>query len=225
MSLTLYTHPLASYCHKVLIALHEKAVPFTPEVVDFSDPGSAAVLAGHWPVAKIPVLRDGATNRTIPESSIIIEYLDETCPGPRLLPEETKLRLEALLWDRFFDNYVSTPMQKIVGDRLRGKDGRDPTGVEEARRTLDTSYAMIEAQLTEKTWATGETFTLADCAAAPALFFATIVHPPGPERAALSAYLERLLERPSFRRVLDEARPYFGFFPYRDAMPERFLRP
>lgn len=225
MSLTLSMHPLASYCHKVLIALHEKAVPFAAEVIDFSDPHSAAMLAERWPVAKIPVLRDEATGRVIPESSIIIEYLDETCPGPRLLPEEDELRLETRLWDRFFDNYVSTPMQKIVTDRLRAEDDRDATGVAEARQTLDTSYAMIEAQLAEKTWATGATFTLADCAAAPALFFATIVHPPPAGTARLSDYLERLLERPSFRRVLDEARPYFALFPYRDAMPDRFLRP
>jgi glutathione S-transferase len=140
-----------------------------------------------------------------------------------LLPADPDARIEARLWDRFFDNYVAVPMQKIVLDRIRADDARDPRGVSDARATLDTAYAMIDGQLAAQRWAAGEAFTLADCAAAPALFFASIVHPIPGAHAYAHAYLDRLLARPSFARVLDEARPYFDLFPYRDAMPARYL--
>lgn len=224
MTLTLYLHPLASFCHKVLIALYENAIPFEPVVVDFGDPRSTAAMMARWPASRIPVLHDDAADRAIPETSIIIEYLDEHYPGPaRLLPEDRERRLEARLWDRFFDLHVSVPMQKIVTDRLRPEADRDRPGVDDARRTLEVSYAMIETQLAGRAWAAGDTFTIADCAAAPALFFAAIVHPFPAGHRNLAAYFERLIERPSFRRVLDEARPSFALFPYRDAIPERFL--
>lgn len=225
MNLTLYTHPLASFCHKVLIALYENGTEFRPVTVDLGDPISAGALLEKWPVGKIPVLQDAARERTVPETSIIIEYVQRHYPGPvLLLPADEESRLDARLWDRFFDLYVSVPMQKIVTDRLRPAGGNDPAGVADARRSLDTAYAMIEAQLKGRTWATGEVFTIADCAAAPALFFASIVHPFDSGQPNLAGYFERLLERPSFRRVLAEARPYFSMFPYREAMPERFLR-
>jgi glutathione S-transferase len=224
MTLTLYMHPLASFCHKVLIALYENRTPFEPVTVDFADPRSAATIVERWPVARIPVLHDSAGDRTIPETTIIIEYLQDAYPGPiALLPAAREARRDARLWDRFFDLYVSVPMQKIVTDRLRPEADRDRSGVEEARRQLDTSYRMVEAQLAGKTWATGDVFSIADCAAAPGLFFAAIVHPFPSAHSNLAAYFERLLGRPSFRRALDEARPYFPLFPYRDAMPERFL--
>ncbi|WP_237155647.1 glutathione S-transferase family protein [Oryzibacter oryziterrae] len=223
MTLTLHLHPLASFCHKVLIALYENATPFEAQVVDFSDPGSAAAQLERWPVGKIPVLHDGRTDRIVPETSIIIEYLQQHHPGPaRLIPEADEAQLEVRLWDRFFDLYVSVPMQKIVTDRLRPDGGQDPLGVAEARAGLDTAYAMIERQLDGKVWATGDAFTLADCAALPALFFAAIVHPFGADQPRLAAYFERLLARPSVRRVIDEARPWFRFFPYVEAMPARF---
>jgi len=224
MPLTLYLHPLASFCHKVLIALYENDVPFEPVIVDFSDARSAAAIVERWPAAKVPVLHDTAGNRTIPETSIIIEYLQEHYPGQRpLLPVDAESRLDARLWDRFFDLYVSVPMQKIVTDRLRPENERDRLGVAEAHKTLDVSYRMLETQLAGKTWAIRTDFSIADCAAAPGLFFASIVHPFENRHRNLKGYFERLLERASFRRALDEARPYFAMFPYRDAMPDRFL--
>jgi glutathione S-transferase len=224
MTLTLYMHPLASFCHKVLIALYENGIQFESAVVNLSDPAATAAHVDRWPVARIPVLHDSRGNRTIPETSIIIEYLQDEHPGPRaLLPADPDTRRDARLWDRFFDLYVSVPMQKIVTDRLREDADRDRRGVEEARRMLDVSYGMIETRLAGRTWATGSDFTIADCAAAPGLFFASIVHPFPAGRSGLAAYFERLLERPSFRRALDEARPFFPMFPYSDAMPARLL--
>lgn len=221
--LTLYFHPLASFCHKVLIALYENGTPFRAEIVDLMDPDASASFLEMWPVGKIPVLRDEARDRTIPEASIIIEYLEQHYPGERpLLPEDRERRLQARLWDRFFDLYVQVPMQKIVVDRLRPEDGRDAFGVMEARAALRTAYGMIERQLSGKPWAVGDTFTIADCAAAPALFYAGIVEPFGQDHRQTAAYFERLLERPSFQRVIDEARPYFPNFPYLELMPERF---
>lgn len=224
MALTLYLHPLASFCHKVLIALYENQIDFRAKTVDFGDPGSAAMLLEKWPVGKIPVLHDSSLDRTVPETSIIIEYLQQKYPGiVPLLPEEEDANLEARLWDRFFDLYVSAPMQRIVTDRIRPEDAKDPSGVAEARKTLDTAYAMIDAQVAAAAWAIGDQFTIADCAAAPGLFFASIVQPFSESQTRLSRYFERLLERPSVRRTLADARPYFSMFPYRDAMPERFL--
>jgi glutathione S-transferase len=226
MSLTLYLHPLASFCHKVLIALYENDIAFEASLVDFSNPGSAAAHIERWPVGKIPVLHDSVGNRVVAETSIMIEYLQQRYPGPvPLIPDDAVLQLNVRLWDRFFDLYVSVPMQKIVGDHLRPEGATDPFGVAEARATLDTAYGMIEGQLYNGPWITGDTLTMADCSALPALFFATIVHPIGDDRPMLRDYLERLLERPSVRRVLSEAQPYFKFFPYREAMPARFLEP
>ena len=224
MTLTLYLHPLASFCHKVLIALYENETPFRSAMVDLASPGSAAAHLERWPVGKIPVLHDGTNDRTIPETSIIVEYLQEHYPGPSpMLPSDAEGRLQVRLWDRFFDNYVSMPMQKIVLDRIRPEDKKDPFGVTEARGMLDTAYAMIQRELAGRVWFTSDVFTLADCAAAPALFFATIVHPAAEEQRNLQGYLSRLLDRPSFKRVLVEAKPYFPQFPYWDAMPARYL--
>jgi len=226
MSLTLYLHPLASFCHKVLIALYENDTPFQASLVDFSSPGSAAALLERWPVGKIPVLYDSKTGRVVAETSIMIEYLQSHYPGPvQLIPNDAERQLDVRLWDRFFDLYVSVPMQKIVGDRIRPEGAADPYGVVEARTTLDTAYRMIEGQLHKAPWIAGETFTMADCSALPALFFSTIVHPAGTDSPQLQGYLERLLARPSVKRVLSEAQPYFEFFPYREAMPRQFLEP
>jgi glutathione S-transferase len=224
MTLTLYLHPLASFCHKVLIALYENEIRFNAEIVDFADLGSKAALLDKWPVGKIPVLHDAAAGRTVPETSIIIEYLQAHHPGPvQLLPDDPEQLLQVRLWDRFYDLYVSVPMQKIVTDRIRPSDAHDPHGVADARSTLDQAYRMIEAHMQAKQWATGGDFTMADCSASPALFFASIVYPFSDEQHALSAYLERLLQRPSIKRVLSEAQPYFSMFPYREAMPKRYL--
>jgi glutathione S-transferase len=223
MALTFYYHPLASFCHKVLLALYESGTPFTPHIVNLMDAGERAGYLELWPVGKIPVLRDDSRDRTIPETSIMIEYLDQHYPGAHpLFPRSEAERLDARLWDRFYDCYVQVPMSKIVTDRLRADGEHDARGVADARASLETAYGMIERQMTNRTWAIGDAFSIADCAAAPALFYAGIVVPFAKEYPRVAAYFERLLGRASFKRVLDEARPYFPNFPYQEAMPARF---
>jgi len=220
MDLTLYYHPLASYCHKVLIALYENETAFEKRLIDLGDAGQRAELQALWPLAKFPVIRDHARKRDLAETSVIIEYLDRYFPGKRLMiPAAFDEALEVRLWDRIFDNYVQEPMQQIVGDRLRNAGG-DMTG---SRATLATAYGMVDKQLESRTWAAGEAFSLADCAAAPALFYAGTVQP-FPERCThLKGYFDRLVQRPSVRRVLEEAKPYFPLYPFNSAIPKRFL--
>lgn len=224
MSLTLYFHPLASFCHKVLIALYEKDLAFDGYIVDLGNPAEFAKYLELWPVGKIPVLRDEARQRTVPETTIIIEYLDRHHPGAvQMFPSDAEQLLDARLWDRFFDQYVSVPMQKIVVDRLRVEGEHDPKGVAEAHAMLATAYDMLERHFRDKTWTVGETFTVAECSAAPALFYADTLRSLD-DHPHLSAYFERLMNRPSVRRTLAEARPYFQFYPYRERLKERFLR-
>jgi glutathione S-transferase len=224
MALTLYYHPLSSFCHKVLIALYENATPFGGEIVDLGNRDAHPRFFGLWPIGQMPLLYDQRLDRAVPGSTIIIEYLDRHYSGPcALLPADEAACLDARLWDRFFDHYVQFPMQKIVTDRLRAEGEHDPRGVVDARATLKTAYGMLEKQVADKTWAIGEDFGLADCAAAPALFFADIVEPFAAAHPNVAAYFERLLARPSFARVLAEARPYFGLFPYKECIPARFL--
>ena len=224
MSLVLHYHPLSSFCWKVLIALYEAETAFTPAEVNPGDPASRAAHLARWPLGKIPVLEDAARGVTLPETSIIIEYLEQHHPGPRpLLPADPEARLRVRLWDRVFDLYVSQPMQKIVGDRLRPAGAQDPHGVAEARAQLRASFALLEAEPALDGWAAGESFTLADCAALPALFYAAVLEPFAPEQRRLAAYFERLVARPSVARVLAEARPWFAWFPYREDLPARFL--
>lgn len=214
MPLRLYFHPLASFCWKPLIALYENGTAFEPEQVELADEASATAFRAVWPLAKFPVLRDDARQCTVAESTTIIEYLDAYYPGPtRFVPGDADCAWRVRMWDRIFDNYVQHPMQKIVADRLRPEGGRDPLGVKQARSDLRRAYSLIGAELAGRSWITGETFTLADCAAAPALFYADVVEPFGESHPALSAYLGRLMERPSFARVLDEAEPYFPLVP------------
>ena len=214
MSLTLHFHPLASYCHKVLIALYENDVSFTPNRVDLSSESERAALLKLWPIGKFPVLRDDARSQTVPESTVIIEYLDRYYPGrTRFIPLDFDAAWQTRLRDRFYDLYVHEPMQKIVGDRLRPEGSKDPHGVEEAKARLRTAYGMIDRQMAMQTWAMGETFGLADCAAAPALFYANEVMPFGEGCGNLAAYFGRLKARPSYARVLEEAEPYFAMFP------------
>ena len=229
MSLVLYYHPLASFCHKVLIALYENGTAFEARFVDLSDAESSAELLAAWPVGKLPVLRD--TGRIFAndvkkraETSIIIEYLDQFHAGPiRFIPADADAAREVRLWDRFFDLYVSTPMQKIVADRLRAQDTTDDYGVIEARVNLDGAYDMLEPLLAARAWGAGDAFSMADCSAAPALFYAECVHPFTSNYPAISAYFDRLMARPSVTRVLEEAKPYFQYFPFRDSIPPRFL--
>ncbi|MBR1150815.1 glutathione S-transferase family protein [Bradyrhizobium sp. JYMT SZCCT0428] len=214
MSLTLHFHPLSSFCWKALIALYEIGVPFTPKLVDLGNPAERAALLQLWPIGKFPVLQDDARGEIVPESSIVIEYLDRHYLGrTRLLPADADKALQTRLRDRFYDLYVHLPMQKIMLDRLRPEGPKDPHGVEEARAQLRTSYAMIERQMAGGAWAMGDDFSLADCAAAPSLFYGSMAQPFGDGETNLAAYLERLKARPSFARVLKEAKPYFNMVP------------
>jgi glutathione S-transferase len=214
MSLTLHFHPLSSFCWKALIALYDNGTPFTPHMVNLGDEIERAALVHLWPIGKFPVLRDDARDQTIPESSIIIEYLDRHYPGRTpFVPGDTDLAWQTRLRDRFYDLYAHLSVQKIVGDRLRPDGKRDPHGVEEARAQLRTCYGIIERQMAGGTWAMGDAFGLADCAALPALFYGNKVEPFGDTHKNVAAYLERLKARPSVARVLKEAEPYFKFFP------------
>jgi glutathione S-transferase len=213
MSLKLYLHPLASFCQKVLVALYENETPFAPHIVDLGDEASRAEFIKVWPIGRFPVLRDEARDQTIPESSIIIEYLAQHYPGRiRLVPADPDLARETRLRDRFYDLYVQEPMQKIVTDRLRPPDKHDTHGVEQAKALLQTAYDMIDQEMSTKAWAMGDEFSMADCAAAPALFYGNLVAPIG-ARVHAAKYLARLLDRPSYLRTLKEAQPYFGLFP------------
>ena len=214
MSLTLHFHPLASFCWKALIALYENDTPFAAKLVDLGNETERAALLKLWPIGKFPVLRDEAKDQTIPESSIIIEYLDRHYPGRvRFIPDDADRAWQARLRDRFYDFYVHLPMQKIMLDRFRAEGKQDRQGVEEARAQLRTSYDMIEAQMASGGWAMGEAFSIADCAAFPALFYGSMAEPFGSDRKNLTAYLERLKARPSVARVLKEAEPYFHMVP------------
>jgi glutathione S-transferase len=208
--LTLYAHPFSSYCWKVLIALYENGTAFRYRMVDNAT--VFAELEALWPLKKFPVLVDGTTSAT--ESSVIIEYLSVRFPGSvRLIPDEIDAALEARFMDRFFDNYVMTPMQKLTLDCMRGDGEHDAKGVAEARTLLDGAYGWLEGRLVQRSWAAGSHFTMADCAAAPALFYADWVHPIGARFPAVSAYRARLLARPSIARTVEEARPYRKLFP------------
>lgn len=219
MSLTLHFHPLSSFCHKALIALYENDTPFTPQIVNLMDEVERTAFRKLWPIGKFPVLRDEARGRTVPESSIIIEYLDQHYSGQtKLIPADADLARQTRLRDRFLDLHVHMQMQKIVGDRLRPADRKDPHGVEEARGLMNTALGMLEREMaandvTNRPWAMGDTFTLADCAAAPALFYADKVAPLAGTYPNVAAYLARLTQRPSYARALKEAEPYFHFFP------------
>ena len=213
-----YGHPFSSYCQKALIALYENDTKFEFVLLTPDETGTAQ-LAALWPMKRMPVLVDG--DRTVVETTIIIEYLDLYHPGPtRLVPADAKLALDVRMMDRYFDNYVMTPMQRIVFDSLRDADNRDAQGVAEAHAALDLAYGWLEHTLSGRSWAAGEAFSLADCAAAPALFYAHWVHPIGDAHSNLQAYLRRLRARPSFARALEEARPYRSLFPVNMPAPE-----
>ena len=214
MSLTLHFHPLSSFCHKVLIALYENGTPFTPNIVNLQDEGERAALRKLWPIGKFPVLRDDARDRTVPESSIIIEYLDQHYPGKtKLIPADADAARQMRLRDRYFDLHIHLPMQRIVGDRLRPADRRDSYGVAEARASMNTALGALEGEMASRMWAMGDTFTLADCAAGPALFYADRISPLAGTYPNVAAYLGRLTQRPSYARALKEAEPYFKYFP------------
>ena len=212
MSLQLFAHPFSSYCQKALIAFFENDIPYTLRLLSPEDPDTGAEFAKLWPLGKFPLLLDG--DQTIPEASIIIEHLQSHHPGPvKLIPEDPAAALEVRLLDRFFDNYVMTPQGKCVFDALRAPDARDPQGVADAKAMLETSYAWLDKRMAGREWAVGESFTLADAAAAPSLFYADWTHAIPADLKNLHAYRARLLARPSFAKAVDGGRPYRHYFP------------
>ena len=210
MSLKLYAHPFSSYCQKVLIPLYENGTPF--EFRHLEHPGVNDELAALWPLKRFPILVDG--DKTVLEASTIIEHLEVNYPGPvRMIPADPNAAVEVRMLDRFFDNYVMTPQGKCVFNAIRPEADRDPYGVAEARAMLETSYRWLDARMAGREWAVGDSFSLADCAAAPSLFYADWTHPIDAGLKHLHAYRQRLLARPSFARAVDEARPYRHYFP------------
>ncbi len=214
MALRLYMHPLSSYCWKTLIALYETGIPFEQEIVDLSDPDARERFVRMTPLGKFPVLVDEDTGKAFPESSIIIEYLAAKYPeAAKLIPADKDLALRVRLSDRFYDLYVHDKMQRIVADRIRPADQKDPAGVARNRAELEIALALVDRDMSSGGWATGLTFTMADCAAAPALYYANQVAPFTEDHPGAARYLDRLRSRPAFARVLEEAQPYMAMFP------------
>jgi len=212
MSLALYGHPFSSYTQKALIALYENGTPFELRSIGPDSPQHSAEWLRRWPLRKFPLLVDG--ERNIAETSIIIEYLQLKYPGPvRLLPAAPMAALDVRFLDRFFDLYVMSAAQLAVDGALTGDQVKRRDGLALAVSKLDLAYAWIEGLLADRTWAAGADFTLADCAAAPSLFYADWAHPIGEPFPRLRAYRTRLLARPSFARAVDEARPFRPLFP------------
>ena len=214
MTLTLYSHPFSSYCQKVLTALWEREIPFAHRHLE--EPGAGEELAALWPIGKFPVLVDDGA--TVIETSVIIEHLDlyhgDAAP---MVPADPKAALEVRFLDRFFDQYVMTSMQGPVNEALRAmreqQADRKDEAMAGARAALDKAYAWLETRLAGRTWAAGETFSMADCAAGPSLFYADWVHPIGEAFPNVRAYRARLLARPSFARAVEEGRKYRHYFP------------
>lgn len=210
MTIELFAHPFSSYCQKAIIAFYENDTPFTLRMLEPGDP-ALDELKRLWPIGKFPLLREGA--RVVPEATAIIEYLHVHHPGPvRLIPDDPDMAIEVRMMDRFFDNYVATPQQKLVFDLIRPEAERDPAGVAEARSMLDRAYAWLDERMADREWAAGG-YSLADISAGPQLFYADWSHPMDGRFPHVAAYRERLMARPAFRRAIEEARPYRSFFP------------
>lgn len=212
MKPVLYAHPLSSYCQKALTALYENGTDFEYRMLDHNDPETLADFEALWPIKRFPILVDG--DRTILEASVVIEYLGLHYPGQvKFLPDAPDAAIEVRMLDRFFDNYISTPQQKIVLNAIREEKDRDPCGVTEARGMLERAYAWLDRHMEGRLWAAGDAFTLADCGAGPFLFYADWTHAIDSAFTRVHAYRRRLLARPAFARAVDEARPYRKFFP------------
>ena len=212
MSLAIYGHLFSSYTQKVLMALYENGTPFEFRALGQDTPGHVGEWLKRWPLRKFPVLVDG--DRTVVETSIIIEYLQLNHPGPvRLIPADPMKALDVRFLDRFFDLHVMNMMQLAVDGALTGDPTKRKDGHDAAIGKLDRSYAWLDAELAGRPWATGSDFTLADCAAAPSLFYADWVHRIPESYPVLRAYRTRLLARPSFARCVDDARPFRPLFP------------
>jgi glutathione S-transferase len=212
MALELYGHPFSSYCQKALVALYEAGTGFTFRQLDGTDPSAFEMLRRLWPIGKFPLLVDEGW--PVAETTVIIEHLDLHHPGPEpMIPHDPAQALEARFMDRVFDNYIQTPFQRVVGDALRPETARDPHGVAEARAALERAYGWLDGRMEGRAWAAGERFGLADCSAAPALFYTDWVHPIPERFVSLRAYRARLNARPSFARCIEEARPFRPLFP------------
>lgn len=224
-TLTLHYHPLSSYCQKVLVALDELGIETEKRLLNLGDPAERSAFLAQWPMGKMPLLID--QGRPVPETSVIIEHAQRhhAAAGRVLIPNDPDAALDVRLWDRLFDLYVMTPMQAFTADLLRPEGDRDAISVARAREGLCTAYALIDRQLEGRTWVAGDDFSLADCAAAPALFYATTYVPIAPEQRRLASYFDRLVERPSVARTIDEARPYFKYYPGRSGLSRRFFDP
>lgn len=210
MTIELFAHPFSSYCQKAITAFYENGTPFELRLLEPGSPASEE-FASIWPIGKFPLLREG--ERVVPEATTIIEYLDVHHPGPaRFIPDDPDAAIEVRMMDRFFDNYVATPQQKLVLDLLRPAAERDPRGVADARAMLDKAYAWLDARMADREWVAAD-FSLADCAAGPFLFYADWSHPMDGRFPNVAAYRQRLMERPAFRRAVEEARPYRSYFP------------
>ena len=206
----LFAHPFSSFCWKAEIAFYESGIDYTLRMLG-PDSDAPAELKRIWPLERFPVLRDGT--RVVPEATAIIEYLSVHHPGTAtLIPADADVAIEVRLWDRFFDNYISTPQASIVFNAIRNTADRDPIGDDRARAMLDTAYAVLDERMAGREWAAGD-FSMADCAAAPALFYADWTHPLGDRFPNVTAYRTRLLARPSVARAVDEARPFRPYFP------------
>ncbi|MBO6669660.1 glutathione S-transferase family protein [Parvibaculum sp.] len=213
MTLKLYYHPLSNFCQKALISLYESNVDFTPVFIDLGNESDRAKLGAVWPMVKFPVLVDEARGESVPEATIIIEYLNDRHPAAvPLIPAEKDAARTVRLMDRFFDLHVNQHMFAVVSDRLKPEERKDPAGVEEAKAKLAETYAYADGVLKAREWAAGNDFSMADCAAAPTLYYANRIVPFG-EHKNLAAYFERLMKRPSFARVFEEAEPYRHLFP------------
>lgn len=221
-ALTLHYHPLSSYCHKVLIAIEHLGIEVDRQLLNLGDPAARAAHLALWPTGKMPLLVD--QGRPIPETSIIIEHLQRhhAPAGRRLIPDDVDAALEVRLWDRLFDQYVMTPMQALTADLLRAPADRDAIDVAQARHGLASAYAFIDRHLDGRTWVAGDAFSLADCAAAPALFYAVTYVPLAPDQRHLAAYFERLLVHAAVAPVIEQARPWFKYYPGRAGLSPRF---
>ena len=212
MTIALYGHPFSSYTQKALIDFYENGLPFEFKMIGPEAPENFDCLRRAWSLAKFPMVEEGGTN--VFESTSIIEYLDVKHPGSvRLIPDDKDAAIEARMLDRVFDNYVMTPMNAIVRDALRAPEDRQASSVTEARSQLEAIYGWLDQRMASRTWAIGDAFTLADCAAAPSLFYADWAHPFPPALVHLRSYRQRLLARPSYDRANNEARPYRHYFP------------
>lgn len=225
MALTLHHHPLSSHCHKVLIALYELDIPFEGRFLNLGDAEERARFLALWPTGKMPLLEDDGL--VVPETTIIIEHLvlHHALGAQTLIPVDPRAALEVRLMERLLDLYVMMPMQAIVADRLRAKADRDALAVAQARATLAIAYGLLEQRLAGREWMAGDAFSMADCTAAPALFYATTLVPLADTQPRLAGYFERVVARPSVARVLAEAGPYFQYYPFSERLPRRYFQP